>query len=93
MNDASGKCDACMHLLHYIPPTPETYWARSFFKFDLCITDLDGVTDTDGEDDGEDDSHDSFFSSKPVMEDLGHSEGMLLVNVNLSGAANVTHIM
>ena len=27
---ASGKCDACTHLLHYIPPTPETYGPRSF---------------------------------------------------------------
>ena len=29
VHDASGKCDACTHPLHYIPPTPETFWPWS----------------------------------------------------------------
>ena len=50
VHDASGKCDACTHLLHYIPPAPETSWPQSFFKFDLCIADSHGLADTDRED-------------------------------------------
>ena len=42
---ASGKCDACTHLLHYIPITPENFQAQSFLKIYLCITDSDEVTD------------------------------------------------
>ena len=36
-HDASGKCDACTHLLHYIQPTTETSWPQSFFEFNLYI--------------------------------------------------------
>ena len=89
VHDASGKCNACTHLLHYIPPTPETSWPQSFFKLDLCIADSHGLADTDGEDN----AYHSFFSSKPVAEDLGHSEGMLIVKVILSVADSFTYIM
>ena len=27
VHGASGKCNACTHLLHYIPPTAEMYMA------------------------------------------------------------------
>ena len=66
---------------------------QSFFKFDLCITDSDGLADNERKDDGEDKGHNSFFSSKPVAEDLCQSDGMLIVNVILNRADSVTHIM
>ena len=62
---ASGKCDACTHLLHYIPPTPETYGPQSFLKIYLCITDSDEVAETE-----RNDGDDSFFTSQRVAEDL-----------------------
>ena len=34
---ASGKCNACTHLLHCIQPTPETYGPQSFLKIYLYI--------------------------------------------------------
>ena len=60
-----------------------------FLKIDLCIADSDGLADTDREDN----AHHSFFSSKLVAEDQGHSEGMLIVKVILSGVDRVTYIM
>ena len=88
VHTASGKCDACTHLLHYIPTTPETYGPWSFLKIYLCITDSDEVSDTEGND-----GDDSFFTSKPVTEDLDHSRGMLSVNVILSRTNSVTHLV
>ena len=88
VHTASGKCDACTHLLHYIPTTPQTYGPWSFFKVYLSITNSDEVNDIE-----ENDGDDSFFTSKLVAEDLDCSEGMLLVNVILRGANSITHLI
>ena len=37
VHSASGKYNACTHLLHYIPPTAETCGPQSVFKIYLCI--------------------------------------------------------
>ena len=37
VHGVSGKCNACTHLLHSIPPTAETCGPWSFFKIYLCI--------------------------------------------------------
>ena len=38
VHGASGKCNACTHFRHYIPPTAETYGPRSLFKIYIFET-------------------------------------------------------
>ena len=69
-------------LLKLVGPS---HFIKSIFALYI---DSDEVAESEGND-----WDDSFFTSKPVVEDLDLGEGMLLVKVILSGANSVTHLI